>query len=219
MASIRQIEANRRNALLSTGPSSAEGKGRVRSNALKHGLTAKEVVLQCESPDEFDEFHSALQDDLDPQGAREQFFVDKIIVDMWRLRRIPILEAAQYARGQQELVVRMIEKKTEEVKLGPCGRPLDLSDPEDIEPAEAELARESRKLKIPLFEVIRVLEEKSTTFANLTRHEQALSRAILRNLHELERLQAKRAGQFVPPPVTLDVNVDVSDQSASGRNA
>ena len=183
-------------------------------NALKHGLTAKDIVLQNESPDQYEEFRSALQDDFDPQGAREEFFVDQIIGDMWRLRRIPILEAAQYARSQQEVVVCMIEKKVEKLKLGAAGRSLDLRDTEDTERAEAELARESSKLRIPLFEVIRVLEEKSTTFVNLARHEQALSREMLRNLHELERLQARRNGQFVPPPVRLDVNVDVSDQSA-----
>jgi hypothetical protein len=41
MTSDRQREANRRNALLSTGPRSDEGKQRVRRNALKHGLAAR----------------------------------------------------------------------------------------------------------------------------------------------------------------------------------
>ncbi|MGA7873178.1 MAG: hypothetical protein WCA22_19995, partial [Candidatus Binatus sp.] len=78
MASVRQIEANRGNALQSTGPRSAEGKSRVGLNALKHGLTAKDIVLQNESPDQYEEFRSALQDDFNPQGAREEFFVDQI---------------------------------------------------------------------------------------------------------------------------------------------
>ncbi len=174
------------------------------------------------SPDQFDEFRSALRDDLDPQGALQQYLVDKIVVDMWRLRRIPILEAARYARGQQELIVLTLEKKAEEARLGPCGRSIDL-DAEETEAAEANLARESSKLKIPEFEVIRVLEEKLTTFANLSRHEQALSRAMLRNLHELERIQARRAGEHVPAPVVVDVNVSSpepppADIGGNGRN-
>jgi hypothetical protein len=38
MTSFRQIEANRRNALRSTGPK--HGKRRTRHNAVRHGLTA-----------------------------------------------------------------------------------------------------------------------------------------------------------------------------------
>jgi hypothetical protein len=38
MASQRKIEANRRNALRSTGPRTDAGKARSRRNALKHGL-------------------------------------------------------------------------------------------------------------------------------------------------------------------------------------
>jgi hypothetical protein len=41
MTSDRQILANRRNALKSTGPRTAAGKGKVRANALKHGLSAR----------------------------------------------------------------------------------------------------------------------------------------------------------------------------------
>ena len=38
MASEKQIAANRRNALNSTGPRTGEGKARTRMNALRHGL-------------------------------------------------------------------------------------------------------------------------------------------------------------------------------------
>ncbi len=39
----RKIEANRRNALKSTGPRTENGKKKSRYNALKHGILAKEV--------------------------------------------------------------------------------------------------------------------------------------------------------------------------------
>ena len=46
--SQKKIEANRRNALQSTGPTTREGKRAVRHNALKHGLLAQEVVIESE---------------------------------------------------------------------------------------------------------------------------------------------------------------------------
>jgi hypothetical protein len=44
MTSFRQIEANRRNALRSTGPKTDDGKQRSRRNAVRHGLTAETVI-------------------------------------------------------------------------------------------------------------------------------------------------------------------------------
>jgi hypothetical protein len=40
---VRQIRANRRNALLSTGPRTRDGKARSRLNATQHGLAAELV--------------------------------------------------------------------------------------------------------------------------------------------------------------------------------
>jgi hypothetical protein len=44
MTSYRQIEANRRNALKSTGPKTEAGKQTSRCNAVRHGLTAETVI-------------------------------------------------------------------------------------------------------------------------------------------------------------------------------
>jgi hypothetical protein len=49
MTTLRQIEANRRNSTLSTGPKSTEGKEASRANSLKHGLTGAALV---QAPDE-----------------------------------------------------------------------------------------------------------------------------------------------------------------------
>ncbi|WP_271596466.1 hypothetical protein [Bradyrhizobium sp. CCBAU 25360] len=43
MASVRQIEANRRNATRSTGPKSAGGKTRSSQNAVRHGLARSAI--------------------------------------------------------------------------------------------------------------------------------------------------------------------------------
>jgi hypothetical protein len=44
MISYRQVEANRRNALKSTGPKTEAGKQASRCNAVRHGLTAETVI-------------------------------------------------------------------------------------------------------------------------------------------------------------------------------
>src|SRR3981081_894055 len=55
-----RIDANRRNAMLSTGPRTSEGKQISRANSLKHGLCASAVVpedlqaLQLRSTELFD---------------------------------------------------------------------------------------------------------------------------------------------------------------------
>jgi hypothetical protein len=46
-----------------------------------------------------------------------------------------------------------------------------------------------------------------TLLANLHRYEARLGRSFYQALHELQRRQAARAGELVPPPVVVDVNV------------
>jgi hypothetical protein len=49
-------------------------------------------------------------------------------------------------------------------------------------------------------------------FANLWRHEAALSRSWSQSLHQ--RLQAKRAGERVPAPAAVDVDVNINGNEA-----
>jgi hypothetical protein len=56
-----------------------------------------------------------------------------------------------------------------------------------------------------------------TTLNKVTRYEAHLSRQMLQALHTLERLQAARAGQPVPPPAALDVTVDAAPPLADGQ--
>ena len=88
MATLLQIEANRRNALKSTGPRTPEGKAAVRMNALKHGLRARTVVLPSENAEEFHQLCDDLEAEWQPQSRTEQFYVEQMAVSQWKLNRM-----------------------------------------------------------------------------------------------------------------------------------
>ncbi len=90
--SKKKIEANRRNARKSTGPKTPEGKGRVKWNALKHGLLSKEVVIAVgdgrESRSAYEALLRQLRADLEPQGTLEEMLIEKMAILYWRQRRV-----------------------------------------------------------------------------------------------------------------------------------
>ena len=96
MATIRQIEANRRNALQSTGPTTPEGKAAVRLNALRHGLRARTVVLPGEQPEEFQQLCDDLQAEWLPKSRTEQFYVEQMAVSQWKLNRMEMAERSVF---------------------------------------------------------------------------------------------------------------------------
>src|SRR5882724_451884 len=92
MTSFRQIEANRRNAIRSTGPSTEEGKHRSRRNALRHGLCAETVIETVEDIEDYSAFEAAVIADYDAQTAVERELVLRLASLLWRLRRATSIE-------------------------------------------------------------------------------------------------------------------------------
>ena len=92
MTTRAQIRANRNNAKKSTGPRTEEGKTRVATNALKHGLLARDTVLPGEDPADFDSQLSALEADIQPANSLEFELVRQIADAQWRMRRLTRLE-------------------------------------------------------------------------------------------------------------------------------
>src|SRR5271167_4457160 len=96
MSSFRQIEANRRNARLSTGPVTEEGKRRSRQNALRHGLTAETVIDALEDAEDYAAFELAVTADYDAQSAVERELVLRLASLLWRLRRATSIESGLF---------------------------------------------------------------------------------------------------------------------------
>jgi len=90
MTTPKQIEANCQNALLSTGPMTISGKTIVSTNAIKHGIFTKDLILTSEigreNEDEYSEILNNLIECLSPSNQMESLLVEKIAVDFWRLR-------------------------------------------------------------------------------------------------------------------------------------
>ena len=86
--SERRIQANRRNALRSTGPKTARGKRTVARNAIKHGLLAREVVITAgDGAENLKEFHTLVEGlgkCYEPVGVVEETLVQTIAACLWR---------------------------------------------------------------------------------------------------------------------------------------
>ena len=104
MSSLRQIEANRRNARLSTGPVTEEGKTRSRRNALRHGLTAETVIEALEDADDYAAFEMAVTADYEAQSAVERELVLRLASLLWRLRRATAIEAGLFKEQARQLL-------------------------------------------------------------------------------------------------------------------
>src|SRR5450830_96941 len=96
MSSLKQIEANRRNALKSTGPTTPEGKERSRCNAVRHGLTAETVIAALENWEDYQTFEAAVISDYDAESAVERELVLRLASVLWRLRRATGIETALF---------------------------------------------------------------------------------------------------------------------------
>jgi hypothetical protein len=96
MTSYRQIEANRRNALKSTGPKTEAGKQASRCNAVRHGLTAETVIDALEDAEDYQAFEAAIIADYDAQSAVERELVLRLASLLWRLRRATTMETGLF---------------------------------------------------------------------------------------------------------------------------
>jgi len=172
--SQKQLEANRQNAKLG-GVKTEEGKAVSKYNALKHGLLSKEVLLKGEDEKSLEELGKNLRGEIKPVGEVEMLLADRIISNVWRLRRM--LE---------------IERETME-----WHKELELSDTFDLSYSSKE--QTTRKATRNM-----IVNDDTET---LLRYETAIERSIYKAMHELQRLQAARAGEKPPAPIAIDVDV------------
>ena len=99
--SDRKIEANRQNALKSTGPQSQEMKEKVSQNRLVHGLRGKFKVLKSESQQQFDDMLESYLLSEQPVDDIERDLVIKMARHTWMSERAVRLQNACFLEEPQ----------------------------------------------------------------------------------------------------------------------
>src|SRR5712692_4886643 len=92
MPSQRKSDTARANGAKSNGPVTPEGRATSSRNSLRHGLTAKAVVLKGESQEEFQALLDDHVDQFQPATGVESSLVQTMAVARWRLNRIAGIE-------------------------------------------------------------------------------------------------------------------------------
>jgi hypothetical protein len=112
----KRVEANRLNGRKSKGPTTADGKSRSRMNALKHGLTAKELVLPGEEPDQLQQRVSVFKADFQPQNETEDYLVELAAIASWELQRCQRVIAAKLNERVRYRLLELGEAEADEVE-------------------------------------------------------------------------------------------------------
>jgi hypothetical protein len=220
MVSEKQVQANRQNALKSTGPRTPEGKSAVRLNALSHGLRSEEILLPGEDGEALTELGDILTTELQPVGALENLLVARITAAAWRLRRLGRVEAGIFAQELYEELAKRARKEARSytkqegklIELIDSDRPTTtITDQEKHEEAISKARELDAKREAETATLGRTFirdADGTNAFSKLARYETTIERSLYKALHELQRLQAARhANSNVTPPVAIDVDV------------
>ena len=214
MTSDKKAEANRQNALKSTGPRTPEGKSAVRLNALRHGLRAEEILLAGENGEALRGLDEHVRAELQPVGELENLLVDRIVAAYWRLRRVGRVETGIFAWERSEERAERAEREAKEYEAGDIEWVGALSTTVTDEKKHEEALSRARRIRSEQENETATLgrtfardADRSNAFSKLSRYETSIERQIYRALHELERRQAARSGAAVTPPQVVDVDV------------
>jgi hypothetical protein len=93
MSTQRKIDSARANGAKSHGPITEQGRKTSSMNALKHGLTARTVVLSNEDGDEYTGLLNSYIEELQPNGTIEMDLVTEMVNAKWQQRRFSNIES------------------------------------------------------------------------------------------------------------------------------
>lgn len=87
MSTAAQVNANRQNAQLSSGPKSDRGKANSALNNFRHGFTGAFCILDWEDKEEYDQLYGSLLNEHQPAEITEQVLVQTMAQSYWLRQR------------------------------------------------------------------------------------------------------------------------------------
>ena len=149
--SDKRDEANRHNALKSTGPKTKEGQAVAKFNALRHGLRAVQTVVPGEDPEEWETHRAAVVGDLNPTGPLELALAEQVAAKLWRLGRVVRYEADLITIGQaKDELLRGHEEATGGSSFSTFSEPIgraDIPNSKDVKAARTTLKSKEEKVQ------------------------------------------------------------------------
>ena len=173
---VSKAEAARANGAKSRGPATPEGRAKSSRNSLRHGFSAKSVLLPAESHEQFQLLLDAHIQQFHPASPVEMDLVEAMAVARWRLRRIWAIETSLLAN---ELTRRA----------------------EDIDEEFTEITAEER-----LAWIFQRMADGGQSLALLARYEGNLNRAFDRAFKQLNVLKSQRQNEPKPAPTSQHTN-------------
>jgi hypothetical protein len=171
MSSPKQIEANRANSLRSTGPTSSEGQAKVSHNALKTGLTGRTVLLPTDDVAAYQSHTNRVFTQWAPETDEEKRLTQSLVDTLWRLERIPSLEAGIYAIARRELASQFADEQDEAVRQSMIEAQIFLLYRRDLNNLSIQESRLRRLFEKDEAELKRLIAERSKA-AGDRRHEE-----------------------------------------------
>ncbi len=187
----------------------------MRLNALKHGILAQEVLLPGEAEQTFADLERRLWDDWQPLGAYEEFLLDLILRQIWRLRRAGRLEAAIFAAETYKISLERAETEAKSYERSePAPNSADALSAEFFAPPRVRITDETKHREAlatvaaakalthgELATVGRAFTrvvEGADAFSKLSRYETAILRTLDKAFEDLRRLQQTRRASAHP---------------------
>ena len=196
MTSVKQIEANRRNALSSTGPNTAQGKQRASQNAVRHGLTAETVIVSLEDAEDYKAFEQAVTSNYDAETAVERELVLRLASLLWRLRRTTLIETGLFQIHSEPQRTQKKDRSLLAV-LG-LGQPVtDITSTSDASQSIPVSGTREGEMDIARC-FLRVADIDNGLFERLGRYEAALWRQVRQTLFTLEGLRWRTSNTRSP---------------------